>query len=107
MARHFKIPSDHVYAPQVPSALIELSNQGDGVQLTRVQAEAIGALRLIQLVGLEIEKLTGEYKKLLGEIGGFEQILADEKLITEIIRQDTIEIREKYGDPRKTKIERS
>ena len=107
MARHFHIPIDHVYAPQVPKTLIELSNQGDGVQLTRVQAEAIGALRLIQLVGLEIEKLTGEYKKLLGEIGGFEQILADEKLITEIIRQDTIEIREKYGDPRKTKIERS
>ncbi|MHC4990315.1 MAG: DNA gyrase subunit A, partial [Planctomycetota bacterium] len=50
MERSFRIASDHRYAPQIPDKLIAASN--DGVRLTRVQAEAIGSLRLIQLVGL-------------------------------------------------------
>src|SRR5690606_16667020 len=57
MERRFQIPSDHRYAPHIPARLINRSQEGDGVALTRVQAEAIGGLRLIQLVGLEIEKL--------------------------------------------------
>ncbi len=106
MARHFRIPADHEYASQVPQTLIELSNAGEGVALTRVQAEAIGGLRLIQLVGLEIEKLTGEYTKLLDEIGRYEQILADEDEIMKIIREDSREMKAKFGDDRKTVIER-
>ncbi len=107
LERRFRIPADHVYAPQVPKQLIEMSNQGEGAVLSRVQAEAIGALRLIQLVGLEIEKLTGEYKKLLGEIEGYEQILADEALILKIIRDDAIELKARFGDDRLTSIDRS
>ena len=61
MQRAFRIAPDHPYATHVPPSLIERSNTDDGVALTRVQADAIGAFRLIQLVGLEIEKLTGEY----------------------------------------------
>ncbi len=106
MARHFRIPADHEYASQVPQTLIERSNAGEGVALTRVQAEAIGGLRLIQLVGLEIEKLTGEYTKLLDEIGRYEQILADEDEIMKIIREDSREMKAKFGDDRKTVIER-
>jgi DNA gyrase subunit A len=107
MVRWFRIAPDHVYAAQVPKSLIETSNQGEGAQLTRVQAEAIGGLRLIQLVGLEIEKLTGDYTKLLEEIARYEQILADEQEILAIIRADAEELKKEFGDARKTEIERS
>jgi len=107
LEQRFRIPPDHDYAAQVPKPLIEMSNQGDGAVLSRVQAEAIGALRLIQLVGLEIERLTGEYTKLLLEIGHHEEILADEALIRKIIRDDTIEMKARFGDDRLTRIDRS
>ncbi|MHC4415392.1 MAG: DNA gyrase subunit A [Planctomycetota bacterium] len=106
MARHFRIPADHAYAALVPTALIEQSQTGDGAELTRVQAEAIGGLRLIQLVGLEIEKLTGDYGKLLEEIDRYQTILADEDEILKIIRSDAQELRERFGDERRTAIER-
>jgi len=106
-ARRFRIPHDHQYAAQVPAPLIELSNHGEGALLSRVQAEAIGALRLIQLVGLEIEKLTGEYTKLLAEIDRYEQILADEAQINTILRDDAVELKAKFGDDRRTLIDRS
>jgi DNA gyrase subunit A len=77
----------------------------DGVRLTRVQAEAIGALRLIQLTGLEIEKLTSELAKLVEDIEGLEAILADERLVLDIIREDTIELKERFADARRTVIE--
>ena len=107
LEQRFRIPPDHVYASQVPKPLIELSNLGEGAALSRVQAEAIGALRLIQLVGLEIEKLTGDYTKLLAEIGRHEEILGDEALILKIIRDDTIELKARFGDDRLTHIDRS
>ena len=107
LERRFRIAPDHVYASQVPNPLIELSNLGEGAVLSRVQAEAIGALRLIQLVGLEIEKLTGDYTKLLQEIGRYEEILGDEALILKIIRDDTIELKARFGDDRLTHIDRS
>ena len=107
LEQRFRIPPDHVYASQVPKPLIELSNLGEGAALSRVQAEAIGALRLIQLVGLEIEKLTGDYTKLLQEIERHEEILGDEALILKIVRDDTIELKARFGDDRLTHIDRS
>jgi DNA gyrase subunit A len=107
MARRFRIPPDHQYAPLVPDRLIEQSNTEEGAALSRVQADAIGALRLIQLVGLEIEKLTGDYTKLLEEIDGYEQILADEEKVLEIIREDVREMKARFSDDRKTTIERT
>ncbi|TVQ52340.1 MAG: DNA gyrase subunit A [Phycisphaerales bacterium] len=104
MARRFQIPDGHRYAPQIPRKLIERSQTGDGAELTRVQAEAIGGLRLIQLVGLEIEKLTGEYAKLLDEIEGYEAILADEELVLDMIREDCHEMKDKFGSPRMTEF---
>jgi len=103
----FRIAPNHRFAPQIPRRFMELASRAEGVQLTRVQAEAIGAMRLIQLVGLEIEKLVGEYAKLVEQIEGYERILADEKLILDIIRADAIELKEKFGDDRKTDIDRS
>jgi DNA gyrase subunit A len=107
MQRRFRIAPDHRYSNLVPQRFIERSNQGEGASLTRVQAEAIGGMRLIQLVGLEIEKITGDYAKLLEEIDGYERILADETLVLDIIREDCHEMKEKFGTPRKTMIEES
>lgn len=105
----FRIADSHVYARFVPRRLIERSQaltdgEQRGLRLTRVQAEAIGALRLIQLTGLEIEKLADEYAKLLEEIDGYERILADRRHILDIIREDVLELGEKFGDARKTEI---
>ncbi len=106
MSRRFSIDPGHAAAASIPRKLIDASQEGEGVQLSRVQAEAIGALRLIQLVGLEIEKLTAEYTNLLEEIERYETILADEAEVLKIVRADAAEIREKFGDDRKTTIER-
>lgn len=103
MQRRFQIASDHRYAAMIPQRLLDRAS-GDGAALTRVQAEAIGRLQLIQLVGLEIEKLTNDYTKLIEEIEGYEAILADHGLVLDIIREDICEIRDKYGTPRKTTI---
>ena len=104
MARAFRIARDHRHAPLVPESVIA-KTEPDGVRLTRVQAEAIGALRLIQLTGLEIEKLTSELAKLVEDIEGLEAILADERLVLDIIREDTIELKERFADARRTVIE--
>jgi DNA gyrase subunit A len=74
------------------------------VLLSEAQAKAIGALQLIQLVGLEIERLVDEYTKLVEEIEGYRAILADERMVLDIIREDIYEMKEKYGDDRRTEI---
>jgi len=73
-------------------------------RVTRAQAEAIGRLQLIQLVGLEIERLVAEYKEVAEQIEEYERILADEEYLMDIIREDTYEMKEKYGDDRRTEI---
>ncbi|MEE2907186.1 MAG: DNA gyrase subunit A [Planctomycetota bacterium] len=103
--RSFSIASKHEYASQVPATLLARSQEGDGITLSRVQAEAIGALRLIQLVGLEIEKLTSEYASLLEQIEEYESILDSEERVLQLIREDCIAIRDRFGTPRKTVIE--
>ena len=102
--RRFQIAPDHPYAPQIPPSLLERAQQDGGTRLSRVQAEAIGRLQLIQLVGLEIEKLTKDYREVVGQIEGYQAILGDESRVTAIIRDDTLELKEKYGDKRRTEI---
>ncbi len=72
--------------------------------LTRPQADAILAMQLRKLTGLEIEQLAGEYGKLTEEIADFELILGDERRVLDIISDDMIEIKEKYAQPRRTEI---
>lgn len=103
MARGFRIPPDHPYAASIPQRLRDQSAESD-VQLSRTQAEAIGRLQLIQLVGLEIEKLVGEYAKLLGQIEEYEAILASEQRVLDMIREDVAQLKDKYADPRRTEI---
>ena len=110
MERAFRIPASYPRIDIVPARLVsraeELFAAGDGgVRLTRVQAEAIGALRLIQLVGLEIEKLAGELSALLAKIDELEAILADGARILAIVRADTLSLVDRFGDERLTTIE--
>ena len=76
----------------------------NGIILTRVQAEAIGALRLIQLIGLEIERLAAEYATKVEEIEGYERILGDHRLVLDIVREDAHEMTDRFGSPRRTEI---
>ncbi len=107
MERGFQIPADHPAAPKIPQRMLEQANESaDGmVKLSRAQAEAIGRMQLISLVALEIEKLVADYATLIEEIEGYELILSDEQRVLDIVREDTIEIREKYADARRTVIE--
>jgi len=72
--------------------------------LTGPQADAILNMQLHRLTGLEIEKLARDYADLIEEIKGYESILGDEKVLLDIIRRDINEIKEKYGDKRRTQI---
>ncbi len=72
--------------------------------LTGPQADAILSMQLSRLTGLEIEKLGKEYVGLVEEIKGYESILADEKLVLDIITEDLYELKEKYADKRRTQI---
>jgi len=72
--------------------------------LTRFQAERILEMRLQQLTALEADKLAEEYKKLKADIARYEAILADERLIYDLIRADLRELRQKYADPRRTEL---
>ncbi len=73
-------------------------------ELTDVQAQAIVDMRLRALTGLEREKLEAEYADLMEKIKELKDILADEKKLLGVIRQEILAIAEKYGDDRKTQI---
>ena len=73
-------------------------------QLTDVQAQAIVDMRLRTLTGLAREKLENEYKEIMARIEELKAILADEKLLLGVIRDELLVIREKYGDDRRTSI---
>ncbi|MEQ8769565.1 MAG: DNA gyrase subunit A [Phycisphaerales bacterium] len=108
MDRRFTIPAGHPQAPVIPAWFMDRVRAGDadgGTLLTRVQAETIGGMRLIQLVGLEIERLVNEYTELVEQIEGYEAILADDQLVRDIIIEDCDEMKARYGNDRRTRIE--
>jgi len=72
--------------------------------LTREQAQAILDMRLQKLTGLEREKIEEEYRELIARIEYLRSILASEALVYQIVRKELLEIKEKYADPRRTKI---
>ena len=72
--------------------------------LSDIQANAILEMRLQRLTNLEQSKIEEEYNKICDNIKEFKAILADENLVLDIIREDIYEIKEKYGDERKTEI---
>ena len=72
--------------------------------LSEAQSQAIVDMRLRALTGLEREKLENEYKELEARIQELKAILADEKLLLGVIREEILVIRAKYADPRRTAI---
>ena len=71
---------------------------------TKIQAESILEMRLRRLQGLEREKLQDEYNSLIKEIARLKEILGNERLILNIIKEELTEIKEKFGDDRRTEI---
>ena len=99
MDRRFQITPSHKLAPHLPPRLMKhvasFESLG-GVALSRIQAETIGNMRLIQLVGLEIEKLAADYTALVEEIEGYERILSTHRLVLDIIKADCDAMRAKF-----------
>lgn len=73
--------------------------------LSEVQAQAILDMRLQRLTGLERDRLTDEYNNLMSQIAYFKDVLSNEALVYSIIKDDLTEIKNKYGDDRRTSIE--
>ena len=76
-------------------------------QLTEVQATQILEMRLHRLTGLEQEKLTEEYKELLETIAGLIRILENPDVLLEVIRTELLNIKEEFGDARRSEIRHS
>ena len=72
--------------------------------LTEIQANAILEMKLRTLSGLQREKIDEEYEQLMKQIERFKAILSSEKLVCDIIRDELLEIKAKYGDERRTQI---
>ena len=73
-------------------------------ELTDIQAQAILDMRLKTLSGLQREKIDEEYNELMKLIAYYKEVLGSEKLVFDIIKTELLEIKEKFGDERKTKI---
>lgn len=77
----------------------------EAFKLSEIQAKAIVEMRLRQLTGLEQDKLRSEYEELMKTIEDYKEILASEERRMQIIKEELIEIRDKYGDDRRSTIE--
>ena len=87
----------------LPKTFVQRASGADQ-HLTRTQADAILGMQLRRLTGLEIEQLAKEYSKLVEEIADYELILSDERRVLDIIAEDMRELKEKHGEPRRTRI---
>lgn len=72
--------------------------------LSEIQAQAILDMRLARLQGLEREKLEKEYSELMDRIAYFNAILSDESMLMGVIKAELLEVRDKWGDERRTKL---
>jgi len=76
----------------------------DTFGLSEIQAQSILDMQLRRLQGLEREKIEAEYQELLKKIAYYKELLADEKLLMGVIKDELLEIKKKYNDKRRTKI---
>lgn len=105
----YKIALDHI---DEVIKLIRASKTSDEAQaglmakfeLSEIQAQAILAMQLRRLTGLERDKIENELAELLALIAKFEAILADEKEILRIVKLELLEMKEKHGDERRSKM---
>ena len=91
-----------IRAAKTPNEAI--TNLMDCFQLSEVQARAIVEMRLRQLTGLLQDQLHAEYEELMKQIAYFEEILTNEELCKKVIKDELIEVKEKYGDKRRSEI---
>lgn len=93
-----------VSRPDGLSAAYGLQQQDKRYRLSEVQAQAILELRLQRLTALEQDKIFAEYKELLQEIQKLLAILAQPELLTDVVRQELLAVKEEFGDARRTEI---
>ncbi|WP_336688889.1 MULTISPECIES: DNA gyrase subunit A [unclassified Chryseobacterium] len=79
----------------------------EAFELSEIQAQAILDLRLARLTGMELDKIRDEYDAIMKEIADLEDILANEPRRFQIIKDELTEVKEKYGDERRTEIDYS
>ena len=91
-----------IRAAKTPNEAV--TNLMDRFQLTEVQARAIVEMRLRQLTGLLQEQLHAEYEELMKQIAYYEEILSNDELCKKVIKDELIEVKEKYGDKRRSEI---
>ena len=91
-----------IRAAKTPNEAI--TNLMDRFQLTEVQSRAIVEMRLRQLTGLLQDQLHAEYEELMKQIAYFEEILTNEEICKKVIKDELIEVKEKYGDQRRSEI---
>ena len=72
--------------------------------LSEIQSRAIVEMRLRQLTGLMQDQLHAEYDEVMKQIAYYEEILANEELCRQVMKDELIEVKEKYGDPRRSEI---
>jgi DNA gyrase subunit A len=84
----------------------EFGQQSGGYRLSETQAQAILDMRLHRLTGLERDKIIVEYRELLDSIRDLSDILARPERLTQVVRGELIEVRDAYGDARRTEINR-
>tara|TARA_B100002052_G_scaffold62251_1_gene55341 strand:+ start:52 stop:2592 length:2541 start_codon:yes stop_codon:yes gene_type:complete len=78
--------------------------KGSKYKLSLVQAKAILELRLSRLTALETDKLNEEYQELVKQIKELQEILSNEKRLTKVVKEELIEIKDAFGDERRTEI---
>ncbi len=84
---------------------VAMANLQEQFKLTERQAQAILDMRLRRLTGLERDKIESEYNELIAYIDELKAILADEEKLLQLVRDELIDVRERFGDERKTEIQ--
>ena len=103
MAKALRLSEQSTVRKLLPESFAERAAASDQ-HLTRTQADAILAMQLRRLTGLEIEQLAKEYSTLVEEIADYNLILSDPRRVLDMIADDVCELKEKYAEPRRTEI---
>lgn len=91
-----------IRAAKTPNEAIQ--NLMERFGLSEIQARAIVEMRLRQLTGLMQEQLHAEYEELMKQIAYYEEILVNDELCKKVIKDELLEVKDKYGDPRRSEI---
>ena len=91
-----------IRAAKTPNEAI--TNLMNRFQLSEMQARAIVEMRLRQLTGLMQEQLHAEYDEVMKQIAYLEEVLSNDELCRKVVKDELLEVKEKYGDPRRSEI---